>query len=126
KVVSTAPSIPAAIMRRLVTLTDIYISGRPETVRSDGRPMRFRPSSKHKRLSGISMVNGRLEVAAAPLYNVLSSSRGTACFDYLESISLVEREDYLDAHARICALGFVFSPATSQEIQQLWNSNPAW
>ena len=62
--------------------------------------------------------------AGYPLLRQIPSTRATACFDYLESISLAERDELLDARARITALGFVLTPA-QQEIRQLVDSNPA-
>jgi hypothetical protein len=63
--------------------------------------------------------------AGYPLLRQLPSTRATACFDYLESISPAEREALLDARARVAALGFVLTPAARQEILELVNSNPA-
>jgi hypothetical protein len=60
-----------------------------------------------------------------PLLRQIPSTRATACFDYLESISPAEREELLDARARVAALGFVLTPAAQQEILELVNSNPA-
>jgi len=62
--------------------------------------------------------------AGYPLLRRIPSTHATACFDYLESISPTEREEFLDAHARVTALGFVLTPATQQEILQLVESNP--
>src|SRR5579862_7614923 len=63
--------------------------------------------------------------AGYPLLRQIPSTRSTVCFDYLESISPAEREELLDARARITALGFVLTPAAQQEILQLVASNPA-
>jgi hypothetical protein len=63
--------------------------------------------------------------AGYPLLRHVPSTRATACFDYLESISPAEREDLLDARARVTALGFVLTPAAQHEILHLVNSNPA-
>src|SRR5262245_1327930 len=60
-----------------------------------------------------------------PLLRKIPSTRATACFDYLEGISPAEREELLDARARVTALGFVLTPAAQQEILQLVDSNPA-
>ena len=63
--------------------------------------------------------------AGYPLLRQIPSTRATVCFDYLESISPAEREELLDARARITALGFVLTPCAQQEILQLVDSNPA-
>ena len=63
--------------------------------------------------------------AGYPLLRQIPSTRATACFDYLESISPAEREELLDARARVTALGFVLTPEAQQEILQLVDSNPA-
>jgi len=63
--------------------------------------------------------------AGYPLLRQIPSTRATVCFDYLESISPAEREELLDARARVTALGFVLTPVGQQEIVQLVNSNPA-
>ena len=63
--------------------------------------------------------------AGHPLLRQIPSTRATACFDYLESISPAEREELLDARARVTALGFVLTSAAQQEILQLVDSNPA-
>jgi len=63
--------------------------------------------------------------AGYPLLRQIPSTRATVCFDYLESISLGERQELLDARARITALGFVLSPVAQQEILQLVESSPA-
>src|SRR5215813_1104780 len=62
--------------------------------------------------------------ASYPLLRQIPSTRATACFDYLESISPAEREDLLDTRARITALAFVLTPAAQQEMLQLVDSNP--
>ena len=48
--------------------------------------------------------------AGYPLLRQMPSTRATVCFDYLESISPTEREELLDARARITALGFGRGP----------------
>src|SRR5262249_10096861 len=63
--------------------------------------------------------------ASYPLLRRIPSTHATACFDYLESISPAEREELLEARARVTALGFVLTPSAQQEILQLANSNPA-
>ena len=63
--------------------------------------------------------------AGYPLLRRIPSTHATACFDYLESISPAERDELLEARARVAALGFVLTPAAQQEILQLVNSNPA-
>jgi hypothetical protein len=63
--------------------------------------------------------------AGYPLLRQIPSTRATACFDYLDSISPAEREELLDARARVTALGFVLTPAAQQEILQLVDSKPA-
>src|SRR5690242_17965547 len=63
--------------------------------------------------------------ACYPLLRRVPSTRATVCFDYLESISPAEREELLEARARVTALGFVLTPAAQQEILELVNSNPA-
>lgn len=63
--------------------------------------------------------------AGYPLLRQIPSTRATACFDYLESISSAEREQLLDERARVTALGFVLTPATQREILQLVDSSPA-
>ena len=63
--------------------------------------------------------------AGYPLLRQIPSTRATACFDYLESISPAEQEELLDARARVTALSFVLTPAAQQEILQLVDSNPA-
>jgi hypothetical protein len=55
----------------------------------------------------------------------IPSTRATACFDYLEGISPAERDELLDARARVTALGFVLTPAAQKEILQLVDSNRA-
>jgi hypothetical protein len=63
--------------------------------------------------------------ARYPLLRRIPSTHATACFDYLENISPAEREELLEARARVTALGFVLTPPAQQEILQLVNSNPA-
>jgi hypothetical protein len=63
--------------------------------------------------------------ASYPLLRWIPSTHATACFDYLESISPAERDELLEARARVAALGFVLTPPAQQEILQLANSNPA-
>jgi hypothetical protein len=63
--------------------------------------------------------------AGYPLLRRIPSTHATACFDYLESIPPAEREELLEARARVAALGFVPTPPAQQEIQQLVTSNPA-
>src|SRR5262245_6992172 len=63
--------------------------------------------------------------AGYPLLRRIPSTHATACFDYLESISSSERDELLEARARVAALGFVLTPPAQQEILQLVNSNPA-
>ena len=63
--------------------------------------------------------------AGYPLLRRIPSTHATACFDYLESISPAERDELLEARARVAALGFVLTPPAQQEILQLVNSNPA-
>ena len=63
--------------------------------------------------------------AGYPLLRQIPSTRATVCFDYLESISPAEREELLEARARVTALGSVLTPAAQQEILQMVNSNPA-
>jgi hypothetical protein len=63
--------------------------------------------------------------AAYPLLRRIPSTHAIACFDYLENISPPEREQLLEARARVAALGFVLTPPAQQEILQLVNSNPA-
>ena len=63
--------------------------------------------------------------AGYPLLRRIPSTHTTACFDYLESISRGEREEFLEAQARLTALGFVLTPVARQEILQLVDSNPA-
>jgi hypothetical protein len=60
-----------------------------------------------------------------PLLRQIPSTRATVCLDYLESISPAEREELLEAPARVTALGFVLTPVAQQEILRLVNSNPA-
>ena len=74
----------------------------------------------------LSIVRGYMQTeadAGYPLLRRIPSTHAIACFDYLESISPREREEFLDAHARVAALGFVLTPAAQQEILQLVNSD---
>jgi len=76
----------------------------------------------------VSLVRDYLHVeadAGYPLLRQIPSTRSTVNFDYLESITPAEREELLDARARITALGFLLTPAAQQEIRQLVDSNPA-
>ena len=63
--------------------------------------------------------------AGYPLLRRVPSTRVTVCFDYLESIPPAEREELLEARARVTALGLVLTPAAQQEILELVNANPA-
>lgn len=63
--------------------------------------------------------------AGYPLLKRIPSTHATACFDHLESSSSAERQELLEAHARVAALGFVLTAPAQQEILQLVNSNPA-
>ncbi len=63
--------------------------------------------------------------AGYPLLRRIPSTHATACFDYLDSISPAERDELLEARARVAALGFALNPSAPQEILQLVNSNPA-
>jgi hypothetical protein len=63
--------------------------------------------------------------ASYPLLRQIPSTRAIACFDYLENISPAEREEFLEARARVAALGFVLTPPVQQEILRLLNSNAA-
>ena len=76
----------------------------------------------------ISLVRDYMHVeadAGYPLLRQIPSTRATVCLDYLESISAAEREELLDARARVTALGFTLTPAARQEILQLVDSNAA-
>jgi hypothetical protein len=76
----------------------------------------------------VSLIRDHLHAeadAGYPLLRRIPSTRATACFDYLESISPAEREELLEARARVAALGFVLTPPAQQEILHLVNSNPA-
>ena len=76
----------------------------------------------------ISLIRDHMQAEAEagyPLLRRIPSTRATACFDYLESISPAEREELLEARARVAALGFVLIPSAQQESLQLVNSNPA-
>jgi hypothetical protein len=63
--------------------------------------------------------------AGYPLLRRIPSTRATAYFDYLERVSPAEREELLEARARVAALGFVLTPPAQQEILQLVDSSPA-
>jgi hypothetical protein len=63
--------------------------------------------------------------AGYPLLRRIPSTRATACFDYLESISTTELDELLEARARVAALGFLLTPPAQQKILELVNSNPA-
>jgi hypothetical protein len=63
--------------------------------------------------------------AGYPLLRRIPSTHATARFDYLESVSPAERDELLEAHARVAALGFAPTPSAQQQILQLVNSNPA-
>ena len=63
--------------------------------------------------------------AGYPLLRRIPSTHATACFDYIESMSPAEREDLLEARARVAALSFVLTPAAQQEVLELVNSNRA-
>jgi hypothetical protein len=63
--------------------------------------------------------------AGFPSLRSIPSTRATAFFDYLENISPAEREELLDARARVTALGFVPTPAARDEMLQVMNSHPA-
>jgi hypothetical protein len=76
----------------------------------------------------VSLVRDTLHAeadAGYPLLRKLPSSRATACFDYLESISPAARRQRLDARAQVAARSFIPAPAAHQEILQLVASNPA-
>src|SRR5262245_24928695 len=76
----------------------------------------------------VSLIRDRMHAeadAGYPLRRRIPSTRATACFDHLESISPAEREELLEARARVAALGFVLTLSAQQEIQQLVNWNPA-
>ena len=76
----------------------------------------------------VSLIRGHMHVeadAGYPLLRRIPSTHAIACFDHLESISPAEREELLEARARVAALGFVLTPPAQQEILQLVNSNPA-
>jgi len=62
--------------------------------------------------------------AGYPLLRRIPSTHATACFDYLETIPPADRDELLEARARVAALGFVPTPSAQQEILQLVNSNP--
>src|SRR5262245_2094927 len=76
----------------------------------------------------VSRVHEHMHAEAEAGYALLRripSTRATACFDYLDSISPAERDELLEARARVAALGFVLTPTVEQEILELVNSNPA-
>lgn len=76
----------------------------------------------------VSVIRDHLHAEADadyPLLRRIPSTRATVCFDYLESISPADREELLEARARVAALGFVLTPPAQQEILQLVNANPA-
>jgi len=59
--------------------------------------------------------------AGYPFLRRIPSTHATTCFDYLESISPTEREEFLDAHARVTALGFVLTPVRSRRFCNWWS-----
>ena len=67
--------------------------------------------------------------AGYPLLRRIPSTHATAWLDYLDGISPAERQEFLDANARVSALGLTLTPATLQEttqqIAQFNASNPA-
>jgi hypothetical protein len=63
--------------------------------------------------------------AGYPLLRRIPSSRATANFDYLASISPSEQEELLAARARFFALAITPTPAAQQEVRQLMDSDPA-
>jgi len=63
--------------------------------------------------------------AGYPLVRRIPSTHATACFDYIESISPADREELLEARARVAALSFVFTLTAREELLQLVNSNQA-
>jgi hypothetical protein len=74
-----------------------------------------------------SLIREHLHVEADdgyPLLRRIPSTRATACLDYLESISPAQREELLEARARVAALGFVPTPPAQQEMLQQLNANP--
>jgi hypothetical protein len=76
----------------------------------------------------VSLTRGHMHLEADdgyPLLRRIPSTHATACFDYLESLSPSERDDLLEARARVAALGFVLTPRAQQDILQQVNSNPA-
>jgi len=76
----------------------------------------------------VSLIREHLRVEADegyPLLRRIPSTNATAYVDYLESISPAEREELLDARARVASLGFVLPPSAQQDVLQLVNSNPA-
>jgi hypothetical protein len=76
----------------------------------------------------VSLIRDHMHLEADngyPLLRRIPSTHATACFDYLESLSPSEREELLEARARVAALGFVLTPRAQQDILQLVNANPA-
>jgi len=76
----------------------------------------------------VRLVRDRISVEAAagyPLLRRVPSTRATVCFDYLDNISPAERDELLDARARVAALGFMPTPSARNEILHLVNANPA-
>ena len=63
--------------------------------------------------------------AGFPSLRSIPSTRATSFFDYLENISPAERDELLDARARVTALGFVPTSAARDEMLQVLNSHPA-
>src|SRR5207248_4248685 len=63
--------------------------------------------------------------AGFPSLRSIPSTRATAFFDYLENISPGERDELLEARARVTALGFVPTLAARDEMLQVMNSHPA-
>src|SRR5262245_32738569 len=76
----------------------------------------------------VSLIRDHLHAeadAGYPLLRRIPSTQATVYFDYLESVSPAEREELLEARARVAALGLVLTPVAQQEILQLVDSNPA-
>jgi len=74
-----------------------------------------------------SVVRSHLHLEADAGYQLLRrvpSTRATAFFDYLDTISLQERDEYMDANARVFALGFAPTPANIQRMRELLDSDP--
>src|SRR5262245_58399789 len=84
-----------------------------------------RPSNMEQILSVIRSHMRAEADAGYPLLRRIPSTHATACFDYIESMSPAEREEWLEARARVAALSLVLTPAAQQEILQLVNSNRA-